>query len=390
MIVWNDIEHLTKNYNSGLKKLDGLNENEKFNKNKTNRNKNKFHFNPSNDEYGLDEKYTIRPFHIKYDSSFNKLMSNKSTPSKSLGKHSLSSGSLEAIKLTKKLIPKIDYSYTDPQYYEHKLQGKTTKDLILKELSKGKKFAKEYMERQNMGIEDINANIKPVYPSSSSPPPSPSRSSSKTLSSKERKSIQMMDEIENSSQPFPSLTPTSNKLSFGKRLNNDELHIGPASFSTNTPTKIRGITEDDFTSNPNTPFAYGGGGGGGYFDLNEIENNMDVETETENENDKVVEKTHRQLQLAKNHQDRKELRKTLVPTDIDKMKLPELQAMAKHMGIDIENNEPGKGKGRGHKKIKTVKQLRTEIESKRNAPKLKLIRNKKNDDSEIVVYSKSK
>ena len=34
MIVWNDIEHLTKNYNSGLKKLDGLNENEKFNKNK--------------------------------------------------------------------------------------------------------------------------------------------------------------------------------------------------------------------------------------------------------------------------------------------------------------------------------------------------------------------
>ena len=45
MIVWNDIEHLTKNYNSGLKKLDGLNENEKLNKNKTNHNKNKCHFN---------------------------------------------------------------------------------------------------------------------------------------------------------------------------------------------------------------------------------------------------------------------------------------------------------------------------------------------------------
>jgi hypothetical protein len=164
--------------------LDGLNENEKFNKNKTNHNKNKFHFNPSNDEYGLDEKYTIRPFHIKYDTSFNKLMSGKSTPSQSLGKHSLSSGTKEAIKLTKKLIPKIDYSYTDPQYYEHKLQGKTTKDLILKELSKGKKFAKEYMERQNMGMEDVNTNTKPVYPNSSSPPPSPSRSSSKNLSSK--------------------------------------------------------------------------------------------------------------------------------------------------------------------------------------------------------------
>ena len=52
MIVWNDIEHLTKNYNRGLKILDGLNENKKFNKNKTNRNKNKFYFNPSNDEYG--------------------------------------------------------------------------------------------------------------------------------------------------------------------------------------------------------------------------------------------------------------------------------------------------------------------------------------------------
>jgi hypothetical protein len=100
-----------------------------------------------------------------------------------------------------------------------------------------------------------------------------------------------MDEIEESSLPYPSLTQTSDKLSFGKKLNNEKLHIGPASFSTNTPTKIRGITEDDFTSNPNTPFVSGGGGGGGggYFDLNEIENNMDIETETETENDKVVE-----------------------------------------------------------------------------------------------------
>ena len=104
---------------------------------------------------------------------------------------------------------------------------------------------------------------------------------------------------------------------------------------------------------------------------------MDVETENENENENKNEKTHRQKQLAKNHRDRQEQRKTFVPTDINKMKLPELQDMAKSMGIDIENNEPGKGKGRGHKKIKTVKQLRTEIESKRNAPKLKLIGNKK-------------
>ncbi len=32
MIVWNDIEHLTKSYKNGIKKIDGLNENEKFNK----------------------------------------------------------------------------------------------------------------------------------------------------------------------------------------------------------------------------------------------------------------------------------------------------------------------------------------------------------------------
>jgi hypothetical protein len=98
-----------------LKKLDGLNENNKYNKNKISHNKNKFHFNPSNEDYGLDDKITIKPFNIKYNSSFNKLMLGKSTPSNILGKHSLSSGTIDAIKLTKKLIPKIDYSYTDPQ-----------------------------------------------------------------------------------------------------------------------------------------------------------------------------------------------------------------------------------------------------------------------------------
>jgi hypothetical protein len=191
----------------------------------------------------------------------------------------------------------------------------------------------------------------------------------------------MMDEIENSILPFPSLTPTSNKLFFGKRFNNDELHIGPATFS--TPTKPRIITEDDFTSNPNAPFVSGGGGGGGGGDgedYNEIDNDMDVETENENE---VVEKTHRQKKLAQNHKDRQALRQTLVPTDINKMKLPELQAMAKHMGIDIENNTEGKGQGRGFKKIKTMKQLRTEINDKRNTPKLKTIK-KPNEQSQYV------
>ncbi len=81
MIVWDDIEKLTKNYHSGIKKLDRLNENTKYNNNKTNH-KNNFKFKQSNDDYGLDDKVTIRPFHIKYDSNIQKLMVGKSTPSK--------------------------------------------------------------------------------------------------------------------------------------------------------------------------------------------------------------------------------------------------------------------------------------------------------------------
>jgi hypothetical protein len=148
MIIWDDIEKFTNNYNSGVKKLDGFNENKKFNNKKSDFNKNKFHFNHSNEDYGLDERITIRPHHIKYDSSFKKLTSNRTTPSKSLGKHSLSSGVREAINRTHKIIPKIDYSYTDPQYYEHNLKNKTNKDFILDELSpnpNGRDFAKKYV-----------------------------------------------------------------------------------------------------------------------------------------------------------------------------------------------------------------------------------------------------
>jgi hypothetical protein len=41
------------------------------------------------------------------------------------------------------------------------------------------------------------------------------------------------------------------------------------------------------------------------------------------------------------------------------MKLPELQARAKHLGISIENED--KGKGRGHKKIKNMTQLKSQL-----------------------------
>ncbi len=39
MIIWDDIEKFTKDYSSGLIKLDGLNENKKINKKKSDFNK---------------------------------------------------------------------------------------------------------------------------------------------------------------------------------------------------------------------------------------------------------------------------------------------------------------------------------------------------------------
>ncbi len=298
-------------------------------------------------------------------------MSGKSTPSKSLGKYKISSGTAEAIKLNKKLKPKIDYSFVDPKYYEHKLQGKTTKDLILKELSKGKKFAKEYMERQNMGMEDLNTNIKPVYSSSSSPPPSP-------------RSIHSEDENETNLR--------SKKTLFSSKSKNKELHIGPPSLTKNTPIKINGISEDDFNSNPptpSTPFISGGGGGGHKSSDNEYETegedeNEEYAAETPIEEDKK--KARRKQQLAKNHQDRKAQRKLFTPLDLNKMKLPELQAQAKHLDISIENEDSGKGKGRGSKKNKTVKQLINDISKKQNEPQLKLKKGTEKSSTPEFVY----
>ena len=157
MIVWNDIEHLTKNYTNGIKKIDGLDENNKYSKNKISHNKNKFRFSPSNNDYGLDDKITIKPFNIKYDSNIKKLMIGKSTPSNILGKHQLSSGTIEAIKSAKKFIPKIDYSYVDPQYYQHQLKGKTNKDFILKEMTPGKDFAQKYVSNLPKRNDLLNA-----------------------------------------------------------------------------------------------------------------------------------------------------------------------------------------------------------------------------------------
>ncbi len=52
-----------------------------------------FYITPDIDEYGLDDKYTIRPFKLHYDQSFKNLFKNKYTPSSLLdGKVKLSTG----------------------------------------------------------------------------------------------------------------------------------------------------------------------------------------------------------------------------------------------------------------------------------------------------------
>ena len=174
MLVWNDIEKY-KNEINNTKKLDGLNENDKLSKSKTNYNKNAFHFNHHVNDYGLNDKVTIKPFHVTYDQSFKNMFANKSTPSKMLkGKVELSSGTRRVIEMTDKMIPKIDHSYIDPGYYEHKLEGKTNKDLMLKNISKSKEFAKKFIEGMKPSPSlTLSPKPSPRNSFSSSPPPSP-------------------------------------------------------------------------------------------------------------------------------------------------------------------------------------------------------------------------
>ena len=145
-MIWNDINIFKRDYTNGVKKLDGDTDmqNEKL-KHKTNA----FNITPDIDEHGLDDKYTIRPFKIHYDQSLNNLFKNKCTPSNSLnGKVNLSTGTREIIKMTNKMIPKIDHSGVDPGYYEHKLNEiKSNKDLMKREYSKAETFAKEFIEK---------------------------------------------------------------------------------------------------------------------------------------------------------------------------------------------------------------------------------------------------
>jgi hypothetical protein len=146
-MIWNDINIFKNYYTNGIKKLDG--NTDKMQNEKVKHNTKAFNITPDIDEHGLDDKYTIRPFKIHYDQSLKNLFKNKCAPSNSLnGKVNLSTGTREIIKMTNKMIPKIDHSGVDPGYYEHKLNEiKSNKDLMIKEYSKANTFAKDYVER---------------------------------------------------------------------------------------------------------------------------------------------------------------------------------------------------------------------------------------------------
>ena len=144
-MIWNDINIFKRDYTNGIKKLDG--DTDKMQNDKVKHKTNAFNITPDIDEHGLDDKYTIRPFKIHYDQSLKDLFKNKCAPSNSLnGKVNLSTGTREIIKMTNKMIPKIDHSGVDPGYYEHKLNDiKSNKDLMKREYSNADAFAKSFV-----------------------------------------------------------------------------------------------------------------------------------------------------------------------------------------------------------------------------------------------------
>lgn len=148
-MIWNDINIFKRDYTNGIKKLDSLtNDYNDLQNEKLKHKVNAFDTTPDIDLHGLDDKYTIRSLKLHYNNSLKDLFKNKCSPSSVLkGKVNLSTGTKEIIKMTNKMIPKIDHSTVDPGYYEYKMNDiKSNKDLMMREYSKGKDFAKDFIE----------------------------------------------------------------------------------------------------------------------------------------------------------------------------------------------------------------------------------------------------
>ena len=123
IMIWPDIPVFIRDYSNGIKKIDCCSD--EILKKKIKYNPNEFHLNPLSDDFGLEEKYTIRPFKLSHNNSLKDLFKNRYTPSNTLkGSQvnlSTGTGTKEIIKMTEKMIPKIDHSTIDPGYYENKM-----------------------------------------------------------------------------------------------------------------------------------------------------------------------------------------------------------------------------------------------------------------------------
>jgi hypothetical protein len=158
-------------------------------------------------------------------------MLGKSTPSNILGKHQFSSGTIEAIKSAKKIIPKINYSYIDPQYYQHQLKSKTNKDFILKEMTPGKDFAQKYVSNLPKRNDLLNAIQGGTTLSTTSPASTPFQAPTHTPSkSTALNDVSILNDDNNISDDLGGVDAETknkmNKFGFGLKKNTG-LQINP-------------------------------------------------------------------------------------------------------------------------------------------------------------------
>ena len=140
-MIWSNIGKYQKHINNGVKKIDGLNELNDLKKTKT-KTKHKYKMKHLKDDFILNEKSKFKSFNIKTNPDLQNLFNHKIAISKILKNGpELGNGSKNTIQLFDNHIPKINHSYVDPQYYQHKLQNKSNTNIIKNNMSKGKNFA---------------------------------------------------------------------------------------------------------------------------------------------------------------------------------------------------------------------------------------------------------
>ena len=90
------------------------------------------------------------------------MFKNKTTISSTLkgGQLNLSNGTKQIIKMTNKMIPKIDHSGVEPGYYEQKLnEVKSNKYLINKEYSKAAEFEKNLSKQRMLLVQVVEVVV---------------------------------------------------------------------------------------------------------------------------------------------------------------------------------------------------------------------------------------